>query len=124
MLISPAADGLANPPVGIGGEPIPAGWIKALSGSDEAHVGGLDQILLPVRLGQPEAALGHIRNRQPQVGLHEPITGPHPAAPDAWRARRRVLLPPLDDRAQLDLLSRGEQGNPADRVEPPGLGAG
>jgi hypothetical protein len=30
-----------------------------------------------------------------------------------------VLLPSLNDRAELDLLSRGEQGNPADRVEPP-----
>jgi hypothetical protein len=32
-----------------------------------------------------------------------------------------MVPPPLDRRAQLDLLSRGQQGDPADRIEPPGL---
>ena len=119
VLIGPAADRLANPPVGIGAEPIPAGRIKALSSSDQAHVRGLDQVFLPKPLGQPPAALGDIAHCQPQIGLYEPVTGPHPPASDAWRARLRVRPPALNNLPQLDLLSRRQQGNPADRVEPP-----
>ena len=78
-------DRLPDPPGGVGGELVALGVVELLHRPDQAQVALLDQ----VEEDQPAAdvALGD-RHHQPQVGLDQPLLGPHPVGRDHGPARR------------------------------------
>jgi len=120
--ICPVRDRLPNPPIGVGGEAVATRWVVPLHRRDQTQVGGLDQIIVAVALGQPVAVLRDIAHRQAQVGFDESTLGTLTAAADAWRAtiwKSRMVQPCLDGSAELDLLRWAEQRIPTNRLQPP-----
>ena len=119
---------LANPPEGISGKLVSAGWVEFFNGAFKTKGPFLNQI----EKFQPLALvfLGDADNKA-QIGLHHPFLGPasNPQHPpilggqgcfvDLKGVVLRELHHRLDLIAQLDLLSRRQQRDATNRAEVP-----
>ena len=94
------ADGLADPPGGVGGELVAAAVVELLHRADQPERALLDQI--QERQAAPDVALGD-RHDQAQVGLDHVLLGGDVAA--------------LDALGQRDLLLGAQQRHAADRAQ-------
>ncbi|MFS6827934.1 hypothetical protein AAF143_14215 [Cyanobium sp. ATX-6F1] len=117
LLLQVAAHGLADPPVGVGGELVAAAGIELLDRPQQADVAGLDQVhWLLVQVGHAALVALDDGDHEPQVGRHHPGHGP--ATPSFQiAALTGGLLPALDNGSQMQFFRRGQEGDTADGME-------
>ena len=108
-----AGDRLADPPVGVGGHRVAAGWVEQLEAADQAEVALLDQVQhveAPVLV-----ALGY-GDDQAQVGLHHDRHGALAGAANTRRgavAAIGMVHPGEDALAVTQLRFLAEDGQPS-----------
>jgi hypothetical protein len=109
-----AGDGLADPPVGVGGDGVAPGGVEEFEAADEADVALLDEI------GELEAAplvfLGD-RDDQAEVGADHDVHGAAAGLADSGGGGVRVCHPGTDAATVAELGLAREDGVPAYGVE-------
>ena len=140
LLGHPAADGLPDPPGGVGRELVALGPVELLHRTDQAEVALLDDVeqrqpapavLLGDGHDQAQVGLQHVLLGGSTVGGHERqvggvVVGQGGRVGLGSAQQLGGVHAGLDAARDLDLLRRGEQRGPADRVEvgPDRVGSG
>jgi hypothetical protein len=122
VLVDPTVHALADPPIRVGREPIPAGRVELLDGSDHPEVRGLDEVVLIPEADESTAVFRDVRDGQAEVRGDELLASLRAAPSHLWRSRLRAVRmaePGLDPTAELDLLRRRQERHSADLIEPP-----
>ena len=123
-LVRVLAECLADPPIAVGRNPVSAGRIELLDSALQAFRASLQQVG-QVGIGDmhPEARPAHPgdMSHQAEIGRHHSITGTQAPAADCCRGSVGAglpVLPPAHHATKVELLSGGEQWNPAGLAQP------